>query len=143
MQVPRNAHLPVPYNTAIINTLKNFYRPSVCRQNNVVHTHYDILMLKPDDLTTNLIQLQQLSRKIGGETAGQVITLLLELIGEKFDLSIYGIDRLHVENLPLYEVCHKGESDSPTLDWDLFLFDTPFVQSILSNPNCPVGHIKH
>ncbi len=120
---------------------RTIYRPSVCHQADGIHTHYNIILIKhPSPDTTNEDLLRKLAGKVGGRTAGQVIERLLE---KREYLYRYGIDYIKVETLPTYQICHKGENESPAVDWDVRLF-SPYVDAPPPPPGNPqVGRIRH
>lgn len=118
------------------------YKPSVCHQTGDSHIHYDIILVTPPLAdSTNEDILRRLANKVGGSTAGQLVSLLLEQ--PPTDLHMYGIDYIKIETLPIYQICHKGEIESPAVDWDAFLF-VP-VQNVAPVPpaHVQVAHIRH
>lgn len=121
------------------------YHPSVCHQTDGIHTHYNIVMLRPDKFATDLDALRLIANRIGGQTAGQVVLRIQDLIRTGLDLNQYGIDYMQVEQIPTYQVCHKGEDTSPSIDWDKWLFVTPPVSD--EEPHTPgpvyIGRIQH
>jgi hypothetical protein len=120
------------------------YHPSVCRQTDTIHTHYNLVLLHPDKFASDIDALRILSGRIGGQTAGLVILRVEDLIRTGIDLNQYGINYLLVEPNPLYQKCHKGEDDSPSIDWDKWLFiENPVIIPTPPNPNVMVARIKH
>ncbi len=106
---------------AIVHKME--YRPSVCHQTDTEHTHYNIILIKPPaPARRNLDILRNLASKFGGQTAGQLIEAIQYRKSIGIDLSIYGIDFLQIETIPSYQICHKGENESPAIDWNFNLF---------------------
>ncbi len=123
---------------------KTIYRPSVCRQTESEHIHYNIVLLRsPSKDATNEDLLRKLSNKVGGQTASQLITILLEKRDLGIDLNLYGIDYIKTEVLPDHQVCHKGEVGSPSIDWDTWLFVTYQEPSPRPPANPKVARIRH
>lgn len=124
-------------------TTKEIFRPSICHQLPDSHIHYMIILTKPPTQQTNLEILQCLSSKLGGSTAGGLIQAIQAKTAQGADLSYYGIRYLKVETIPIYEVCHKNETTSPNVDWDMPLF-TPAPPSTQIPPKPPfVAKINH
>lgn len=118
------------------------YHPSVCHQTDTFHMHYNIIMQKEKPLS-DLQRLQDLAGRVGGATAGQVVEALLDKIAIGFDITLYGVVRIQKEALPTHQICHKGENDSPSIDWDKWLFiPTPVVED-RPPANARVAHISH
>lgn len=118
------------------------YRPSICHQTDNDHTHFDLVYIKHQTLPT-IDLLRKLSAQVGGATAGDVITRLQEQFAIGISPHQYGINYLKIEHLPTYQICHKGESDSPSIDWNTYLY-TPIQQPVdLPPPTVWVGHISH
>ncbi len=124
--------------------MDTIYRPSVCYQTNNNHVHYNIVLMKPPSKdSSNEDMFRRLANKVGGQTVGQVVTILLEKRSLGIDLNQYGIDYIKTEILPGHQKCHKGEVESPALDWDAWLF-VPYQeppQRPLANPK--VARIRH
>ena len=87
--------------------------------------------------------LRELSGRVGGQTAGQVIQALLYQKSIGINLVQYGVAYIQQESIPLYQVCHKGEEDSPAVDWDKWLFVPTPVVAPLPPANTMVGYIRH
>lgn len=118
------------------------YRPSVCLQTNDEHTHYNIVLIKQTKVN-DLDELRNLASRIGGQTAGQFIEILQSKIADGIDISPYNINYLQIEELPSYQVCHKGEVASPAIDWDQRLFGALTITPSPSSANCKVARITH
>lgn len=116
------------------------YKPSVCLQTDDEHVHYDIVMITPPKVyEDNLSLLRRICARLGGgRTAGQVIRLLQEKKALGVSLRGFQVDQLRVEDLPLTQVCHKGEVGSPAVDFDDQLF-TPVVDE---EPRVPAVEAK-
>lgn len=113
---------------------------SVCKQTATEHTHYEIVLVRPSKFATTLNVLRTLANKVGGQTAGQVVTHLLE----KPDPSLYGVDYIKVVRVPAYQICSKETSAAPSLDWERWLFVTPNPDETTPvNNNVYVKHISH
>lgn len=120
------------------------YRPSVCRQTADTHIHYSLVLVEsplPDIPNKHL--LRRLASKVGGQTAGQVIQNLLEKRDIGFDINQYGVDYIKIESLPSFQVCHKGEVESPSVDWDAPLFTAAVVYPPIPLANAKVARIRH
>ena len=120
--------------------MSTVYKPSVCLQTDDEHVHYDIVMTTPPKVYEDHLSLLRriCARLGGGRTAGQVIQLLREKRDAGVSLSGYQVDQLRTEELPLTQVCHKGEVDSPNVDYDAQLF-TPVVDE---EPRVPAVEAK-
>lgn len=121
------------------------YRPSICRQTSDLHTHYNIVLSKVPLINDQDIDLiRKMAAKVGGRTAGQVVELLIEKRGLGFNLSLYGIEFIDKETVPLYQVCYKNGVESPSIDWDTMLF-TPVVETpnVAPTSGPKVGRIRH
>lgn len=118
------------------------FHPSVCYQTGSFHIHYNIVLTR-ETILSDIQSLRELSGRVGGQTAGQVVEAILGLIGLGFDVSSYGVSRVHKEVLPIYQVCHKGEEGSPSVDWGTWLFlPTPIIES-RPPASALVAHISH
>lgn len=109
------------------------YHPSVCHQTDSAHVHYQLVLLHPEKFASDLDALRILAGRVGGQTAGQVIERVQELINIGFNLRMHGIDYMRTESIPLFQVCHKGEKLSPSIDWDAWLF-VPIVPPTQNAP---------
>lgn len=123
------------------------YSPSVCRQDADSHTHYNIVLVvaasKPHTPQSDRDLLTKLAQKLGARTAGGVVTAIQEKRSLGVDLTQYGIDYMTKETIPTYQVCHKSEIDSPSVDWDENLF-VPVQEVEIPPPgNAKVAHIRH
>ncbi len=120
---------------ATLLTYPNYYQPSVCRQTSTVHTHYNIILFKqqPFRVLSNLDALQNLARRVGGQTAGEVVTALLYRLSVGWSLHCLGVEYLNTEQLPLSSHCHTGEVGSPASGWDRPLF-VPFQHITVPPP---------
>lgn len=120
------------------------YRPSVCHQTDDFHIHYNIVLTKmPIRDVSNEALLRTLSGKVGGQKAGQVVEALLEKRDLGFDLSIYGVDFIKTETVPDVQICHKGEEESPAVDWEAWLFTPPVIFPETLPANAKVARIRH
>ena len=118
------------------------YHPCVCHQTASDHIHYNIIM-HDEKQASDLERLQEIARKISVQIASQVVETLLTRIAIGFDISIYGVDRVQKEILPTWQICHKGENDSPSVDWDTWLFGSPPITTDSKPPPVLVAHIYH
>lgn len=95
------------------------YRPSVCRHSDTEHKHYDVVLTPVPKVPINPHeQLQKIAQKVGGRTAGDVITALLAAQGNGINLAIYGVDYIHTELLPLCQDCERDNTGAPSIGWD-------------------------
>lgn len=101
---------------AIAPALRN--RPSVCHQTSDEHTHYNINTSTTLPNDTDIEILKRLKRQVGGQTAGQIIEALSFRLRNGEPCSKFGLKFVEIETLPIRQICHKGESDSPAIDWD-------------------------
>jgi len=119
------------------------YRPSVCYQTDASHVHYNIIMQVEKPLS-DIQRLREIARRVGGATAGQVIEILYDKIAIGVDLTRYEIVRIQKESLPTHQVCHKGEDESPSIDWNGWLFIAGSVGIDDKPPaNVRVAYIDH
>jgi hypothetical protein len=124
--------------------MNTIYRPSVCHQTADEHVHYDVILDKPPSLdSTSQLLLRNLSAKVGGRTAGQIISLLLEKRELGIDLSRYGINYIKKEIIPTSQVCHKGELESPSIDWNENLYSDAVVPPTTPPAHVLVGRVNH
>ena len=92
---------------------------------------------------SDLERIQEIGRKVGGRTAGQVVEAVLAQKSIGFNLNVYGIDYIQKESLPLWEICHKGEANSPSIDWDKLLYGAIAAPATTPVKDTPVAHIRH
>lgn len=116
----------------------------MCKQIGDEHIHYNIVMINPDKHLTDLDMLKSIASRIGGATAGQVVLKIIELRQLSVDLSMYGIDFMQTEPISTYQICHKDEDQSPSVDWDKWLFIEHDTSGDDRPPaNARVAHITH
>ncbi len=123
------------------------YSPSVCRQDADSHTHYNIVLIvaasRPQTVQGDRALLTKLAQKFNVRTAGGVVLAIQEKRALGVDLAQFGIDYMTKETIPIYQVCHKTEDDSPSVDWEENLFVT--AQEVAPPPpgNPKVARIRH